>query len=331
LLYRDGMAGWLRGHWDWVGAVCGALLGLFDYGLFLLMGQEELSPRPERFAMGLAVVFGLMGFFVGRLALARQRSARDAETIQRQLGALEAAQRSLVQQEKLAAVGRLAAGVAHEVRNPLGVIRASASMVQESFDAGEDRHRACQFICDESDRLNSLITTLLTFSRPSEPNWSRVSLDDVVDRALQLAAEPLRERRVRVERENGGAGAHAHELRADPDLLAQVVLDLVLNAAEAVADCGRVVVRTGEVDGRVSVEVADAGPGVAPEHAAQLFEPFFTTKARGTGLGLAMARRIAETHAGTLELAAGCGAGADGAGACFRLSVPRDPTAEVPP
>lgn len=330
MLYRDGMAGWLRRHWDWVGAVCGALLGLFDYGLFLLMGQEEFSPRPERFAMGLAVVFGLMGFFVGRLALARQRSARDAETIQRQLGELEAAQRSLVQQEKLAAVGRLAAGVAHEVRNPLGVMRASASMVQESFDAGDERHRACQFICDESDRLNSLITTLLTFSRPTEPNWSRVSLDDVVERALRLAAEPLRERRVRVERESGGAG-RAPELRADPDLLAQVVLDLVLNAAEAVADSGRVVLRTGEVDGRVSVEVADDGPGVAPENAAQLFEPFFTTKARGTGLGLAMARRIAETHTGTLELAAGRGAGADGAGACFRLSVPRDPTAEVPP
>ena len=93
-----------------------------------------------------------------------------------------------MQQEKLAAIGRVAAGVAHEVRNPLGVIRASAAMVQESFEREEDPYRACRFICEEIDRLNSLITALLTFSRPAELRRERVNLEKVIDRAAATPA-----------------------------------------------------------------------------------------------------------------------------------------------
>lgn len=113
------------------------------------------------------------------------------------------------------------------------------------------------------------------------------------------------------------------EVPADADLLAQVLLGLLLNAADAVAERGRIVVRAMADDAAVTVEVADDGPGVPPADAEQVFEPFFTTKAGGTGLGLAMALRIAQAHGGTLELAPGRGAGANGAGACFRLRLPR--------
>ncbi len=122
-------------------------------------------------------MFGMLGFAVGKLALGRQRARRDADIIERQFHELEEPQRTLLQQEKLAAVGRLAAGVAHEVRNPLGVIRASASMVQESFSPGDDGHRACAFICEECDRLNALISALLTFSRPTEPKLTAISIE----------------------------------------------------------------------------------------------------------------------------------------------------------
>jgi two-component system sensor histidine kinase HydH len=314
---------WIRRSWHWIGAGCGVLLGLSDYGVFILMGRPEFTPRPEVFAGALAIIFGVLGFAVGRLALARQRAARDAEIIERQLRELEEAQGRLVQQEKLAAVGRLAAGVAHEVRNPLGVIRASASMVQESFEEEDDRHRACRFICEEIDRLNSLITALLTFSRPAEPNWSQVSIDKVVERALYLAGEALRAPGVRVECETDGS---VPPVRADPDLLAQVILDLLLNAADAVAGDGHILVRVRNTDDALHIDVADDGPGVAAADAAQVFEPFFTTRARGTGLGLAMARRIAETHAGTLALVPGGGAGEFSGGACFRLTIPRGPS-----
>jgi two-component system sensor histidine kinase HydH len=265
------------------------------------------------------VLFGMLGFAVGRIMLARQRAARDAATIQRALRELEETQRSLVQQEKLAAVGRLAAGVAHEVRNPLGVIRASASMVQESFAEGDDQHRACNFICEEIDRLDSLITTLLSFSRPAEPRWSQVAIGELIDRALQLAGERLQAASVTVERPDTRS---LPELRGDPDILAQVVLDLLSNAAEAVEGAGCIAIRTRVRDGVLSLDIADDGPGVSAADAPQVFEPFFTTKARGTGLGLAMARRFVETHGGELVLVTGAGAGTDGRGACFRLTLP---------
>jgi two-component system sensor histidine kinase HydH len=313
-------ASFLRRHWDWIGLAAGVGLGLADYGLFVAMGSQELSPmRPEVFASALALVFGALGFAVGRLALARQQARRAADTIERQLHQLEEAQRTLVQQEKLAAIGRLAAGVAHEVRNPLGVIRASASMVQESFSPGQDAHRACEFICEEIDRLNSLITALLGFARPTEPRLAPISIEKVMDRALDLARPELDRRRVSLERETASA---PHGLSADADLLAQVVLDLLLNAAEAVGENGRVALRAVTAKGRLRIDVADDGPGVAPDERQSIFEPFVTTRPRGTGLGLPMALRIVDAHRGTLVYAAGEGLGPNGAGACFRVEIP---------
>jgi len=310
----------LRRHWDLIGLAAGCAMGLADYGLFVFMGSPELSPPdPAIFAIGLAVTFGALGFAVGRLAIQRQHARRDADTIARQLRQLEDAQRALVQQEKLAAIGRIAAGVAHEVRNPLGVIRASAALVREGFAPGDDSFRACQFICDESDRLNVLVTTLLDFSRPTQPRVAAIDIQKVLDHALEVAGDAIRAADARVVREI----APGHDpVCADPNLLAQVLLDLLINAAEAIASGGRIAVRVATDAATLRIEVADDGPGVAASLRAQLFEPFVTTKARGTGLGLAMALRIAEAHGGTLAFVEGAGTGPGGAGACFRLIVP---------
>jgi signal transduction histidine kinase len=310
----------LRRHWDWIGLAAGVAMGLADYGLFVFMGSPELAPpNPAVFAGSLAVVFGALGFAVGRLATLRQRARRDADTIERQLRQLEDAQRALVQQEKLAAIGRIAAGVAHEVRNPLGVIRASAALVREGFAPGDDSFRACQFICDESDRLNVLVTTLLDFSRPTQPRIEAIDIEKLLDHALELAGDAIRASDARVVRE---IAPQQSPMRADPHLLAQVLLDLLINAAEAVSREGRIAVRIASDATALRIEVADDGPGVAREQRVQIFEPFVTTKPRGTGLGLAMALRIAEAHGGTLAFVDGAGAGAGGAGACFRLVLP---------
>ncbi len=304
-----------RRRWGLWGAAAGVLLGLLDAALGRLM-RVEIETAVALYFTG---SFAILGYAIGRLVEARARAREDAQTIERQMRALEASQRAVLQNEKLAAIGRLAAGIAHEVRNPLGVIRASASMIQESFDAHEEAHRACQFIRDEIDRLNGLITALLAFARPAQPRFQSVSLEKVTDRGLQLAAEALARRQVTVEREYSASVA---DCSADPDLIAQVVLDLVTNAAEAVEPGGRVVLRTDGDVREVSIDVADDGPGVDPADAEQIFEPFFTTKAAGTGLGLAMAARIVETHNGRLELEMGRGAGADGRGACFCVRLP---------
>jgi two-component system sensor histidine kinase HydH len=306
-------------RWDLWGALAGAALGIGDLALLAAPAEGPLASR-EAVAVGFISSLALVGFFAGRLAMARARARRDAAVIRDQLEALERAQRRLLEQEKLAAIGRLAAEVAHGVRNPLGVIRASASMVQESFDPEDDAHRACRFICEEIDRLNALTASLLTFARPAEPKLTNVSLEKLVDRALHLAGEEIRARQLVVQRE---VEPGLEDVRADPDLLAQVLLGLLVNAAQAVRVAGRILVRVGGEAESVWVEVADDGPGVSPQSASQVFEPFYTTKASGTGLGLATALRIVEAHAGRLELLSGRGAGDAGAGACFRMSLPR--------
>ena len=318
-----------RTRWDLIGLAVGAAVGVFDVGLFAFFGARmELAGRDVAWLVlaGFVLTYSALGFFCGRLFMARARARADAETIAQQLRDLEQAQRAVVEQEKLAAIGRLAAGIAHEVRNPLGVIRASASLIQEGFGEADDSHRACQFIRDETDRLDGLIASLLAFARPTTPEVKHVELPDVLGHALCLASEELDRREISAECD---APPELPAIRADADLLSQAVLDLTLNAAQALDRDGRIVVRASAEHARVRVDVCDDGPGVPDDVAGQIFEPFFTTKATGTGLGLPMAARIVEAHGGSLELVPGAGAGGGGAGACFRISLPLEPGARA--
>ncbi len=315
--------------WPWIGAAAGAATGLGDGVLMLWLGAEMTLGRTDvtlAVIAFFAITYVGLGTLIGRLLQARTRARADADVIERQLRDLERTQRALVQQEKLAAIGRVAAGVAHEVRNPLGVIRASAAMVQENFEREEDPYRACRFICEEIDRLNSLITALLTFSRPAELRRERVNLEKVIDRAAALAHDMLRGRGIALKREFAGEPA---ELSADPNLVAQVVYGLISNSAEALDGAGRIAVRLIHEVGFACIEVADSGPGVSPDAAPQIFEPFFTTKATGTGLGLPMAERIVQAHGGSLRCLPGHGAGEGGRGACFRLELPLEAGAGI--
>jgi two-component system sensor histidine kinase HydH len=309
-------------HWALWGLVAGALLGLGDFVTFYALGLEmHLAGRSVMLEISLVFMatYAGLGFTIGKLGEARARARTDSRIIAEQLKALGASQRAALQNEKLAAIGRLAAGIAHEVRNPLGVIRASASVVQEHFGPKDDAYRACQFIREEIDRLNGLITSLLTFARPAELRLQSVAIEKVIDRALQLTGEELQRRDITVVRESKGA---LPTVQADPDLVAQVVFGLIINAAEAIGEHGLVLIRVLNDPEAVCVEVVDTGPGISLADAERVFEPFFTTKSNGTGLGLPMAARIVRAHGGLIEVAPGQGAGENGTGARFRVRLP---------
>ncbi len=309
-------------RWDVVGGLAGLALGALDTA-FLLASGVEMTVGGRSATLAVIVTFasssGLLGFLIGRLVRARAQARADADTIARQLAELEATHAARLQNEKLASLGRLAAGIAHEVRNPLGVIRASATMVQESFDPADEAYRACQFIREETDRLDGLVKSLLGFARPTELRASSCSVEKLFDRVLHLADASLRERGIEARRE---VDVNLGELRGDPDLLAQMLLDLVTNAIEAMEQVGPIELRAHAAGDEALLEVADAGPGIARADAQRIFEPFHTTKPRGTGLGLAMARRIAVAHGGSLEAVERRGAGPDFAGACLRARLP---------
>ncbi|MFL5264402.1 MAG: ATP-binding protein [Anaeromyxobacteraceae bacterium] len=227
-------------------------------------------------------------------------------------GALREHQAQLVQSEKLAGVGRLAAGVAHEINKPLAVILGYVRLMRKRADASLDEDLAV--IEEEALRCKDIIEGLLELSRPAQAGRERVDLRELCDDVVARLREARALDGVAVE--VGGAGA----AEGQPSKIRQVVANLVRNAVEAAGPGGRVSVGVAEAGQDTAVAVRDSGPGLSPEARERLFEPFFTTKARGTGLGLAISRAIARAHGGDVEARDA----AEG-GALFTLRLPRPP------
>jgi two-component system sensor histidine kinase HydH len=296
----------------WWGLLAGLAIGVVDTATMAALGVRIATWRGVDASLAVAgyfsVTFGLLGFLLGYAIEGRRRDRCAAAVIQAQTEAIAAVRARLVQGEKLAALGQLATAIAHEVRNPLAVIRSAAQGIGETLPPAPDGTvRACSFITAEIDRLSGVIGALLAFARPLRIHCRPVPVHELVDRALELASDDLAARQIRVRR---AAAADLPPVAADADLICQVLLGLLANAAEAVPPGGSVTVEARPVGGGVELAVADSGPGVPVELRARIFEPFFTTRPHGTGLGLAVARQIVEAHGGRIDVAEGVGGGA---------------------
>src|SRR5881227_188976 len=218
----------------------------------------------------------------------------------------------LVQSEKLASIGQMAAGVAHGLRNPLASLRAAAQLAQHRVEGPPAAAREqLSAIIEQVDRLDLRIAHLLTFSRPAPLRPLRESVRTLVDGALSGFAELLRRRRVELAVTVSPA---LREVRVDPMRLEQALTEIISNALDAMPDGGRLEIAAqsqpdaGGADG-VLLEIADSGPGIPAEILPNLCEPFFTTRPEGTGLGLAIAKRYLEETGGRLEIASAVGHG----------------------
>ncbi|HVG64101.1 MAG TPA: ATP-binding protein [Hyalangium sp.] len=228
---------------------------------------------------------------------------RLAAQFNRMTEALRTHQEQLVQHEKLAGIGRLAAGVAHEINNPLGVILGYVRLLQRKAEGSlaED----LKVLEEEAVRCQEIVEGLLDLARPGRVAVEHVALREVCNEVVARLQEASRLGGVEV-RVEGEASACAH-----PQRVRQVLFNLVKNAAEAAGTGGRVEVRIEpHSGGGASVAVSDSGPGVKPEDRPRLFEPFFTTKSSGTGLGLAVSQAIAHAHNGRIEADTGLLGGA---------------------
>jgi len=200
--------------------------------------------------------------------------------------------------EKMAALGVMAAGIAHEVRNPLASISGAVQMlsVEENLDA-EDR-RLMEIVKRETERLNLLISDFLLYARPREPQPRKCSLKALVEETVSVFTRSTDEGDTQVNCELSEV-----EATVDPDQIRQVLWNLLTNAARAVDGAGAVRIRlTSPEEGAVVIEIADEGPGVPEDLRSRIFEPFFTTHDDGSGLGLATVSRIVEAHRGSIEL-----------------------------
>ena len=226
--------------------------------------------------------------------------------------------REVLRADRLATLGGIAAGFAHELGNSLNVIRGYTSVVLRELPEDHANRQDCEMVRKEVGRAAGLLERFLVFARARTVHPHPQPIEPIVREAVEVigpaAAQAKVERSVEIE-------DRLPEVTADAELLRQAFLNLCVNAVQAMQDGGgRLVARVRRDGAGVAVEVSDSGPGIAPDVAAHVFDPFFTTKANGTGLGLAIVRQAAEAHGGTVEVES-----APGRGATFRVRLPAAP------
>lgn len=210
--------------------------------------------------------------------------------------------------EKLAIVGELAAGMAHEIRNPLTSIRGFLQLLQSKYDPNAVEQEYFAIIFNELDRINSIIKEFLNLSKPSQPQLQIMAYDQLLSEALLLAEQEAIMHEVKLSYE---ITPDMPPLCLNPAQIKQVILNIANNAIQATGRGGNVTVRSyfEPVSNQIVTIIEDDGPGIPPEKLQLIFEPFFTTKENGTGLGLTLSSRIIEDHGGKIEVNSTVGKG----------------------
>ena len=279
----------------------------------LVLGETRVDRRFAPAEIETAVALG------NQLATA-VANAHLFEDLKRSYEKLEQTQEQLIRQERLAALGELAAVMAHEVRNPLAIIFNAIASLRNIPHPRSEARTLIGIVAEEAEQLNRIVGDLLDFARPHEPIFRAESLEGIVHAALESAKGAERARGIEFIAEIDAMPP----VSLDARMFKQALINLIVNAIQALPNGGRIVVRARETEkdgGKViEVSVIDDGPGIAPELRGHVFQPFFTTKASGTGLGLTIVKRIAETHQGEVTVESTVGVGTT---STLRLSIDR--------
>ena len=299
------------------------------YGSLLIpayLENYELTPESAKELVLRNIFFFLAAMLVNPFVSENRRQAKRYRLLAEELAEtnrrLEQAQEEARRSERLAALGQLTAGLAHEIRNPLAVIKGSAETLTRRLQAADPvTTEVAGYISSEVNRLNTIVTRFLNFARPLKLERRLAQIPPLLERALKVALERWPEAKVEAAQQYS---ENLPEINVDPDLCEQAFTNLVLNAYEAMTDTGgRLTVRVAAAnsDGRrgVEINIEDTGPGIPPELHGQIFNPFFTTKKEGVGLGLSLVSKIVDDHRGWIRISSG-----PGKGACFRLFLPAE-------
>ena len=235
--------------------------------------------------------------------------------ILRDLGEVRRLQDEIRRKEKLAAIGGLAAGVAHEIRNPLSSIKGIASYFKNKFDDDSDDKEAAGVMIQEVDRLNRVISELLEFARPTQLNLKSTDVNDLLEHSVRLIQQEAAAKGIRIKLNLSQQRLAA---KIDSDRFSQCLLNLYLNALQAMDNGGRLTIENSITEGSLTkIEVKDTGSGIKSEDLNKIFNPYFTTKTKGTGLGLAIVHKIIEAHKGQVKVRS-----VSGQGTAFTIVIP---------
>lgn len=248
----------------------------------------------ERLVITFSLFTALVLFFLVLVVLRRAERLSN-----KQLKEKEHLLAELQQQEKLAGMGRMVAGVAHEIRNPLGIICSSSELVLKKAEKEGNSHtRILRALHEEAKRLSRTVAEFLDYARPKRPAMLEVDVSRLLDQVVVFMEPECEKLGVTIEREYSGD----MKTLGDKDLLYRAFYNLVANALQAMKDGGQIFINAATEEGRLHITIQDTGPGFAPEHINQVRDPFFTTKDEGTGLGLALVSTILESHGIDMDL-----------------------------
>lgn len=261
------------------------------------------------------VAAGLMAFLFIMLTLIVRRGERILMVRSLEQKELE---QQLQQSEKLASIGQMVAVLAHEIRNPLGIIKSSAEVLVKKTNPEPARmHRLCSVIVEESTRLSVILSDFLDFARPRSPSLRPIDMRDVLERVRNNLDQQIQSRGIRWRQEN--QPGEDFVVLADPDLVYQAFLNIAMNSFDALEADGEVLISIDSQHNYVRVNFADNGHGIEPENLPKIFTPFFTTHQMGTGLGLSVVHNIVSAHGGQVKVQSDAGKGTR-----FSITLPRN-------
>ena len=240
------------------------------------------------------IVFFLVGTVTGVLADRGMKQRRELAALNRELqDSFEQVKRA----DRLSAIGQLSASLAHEIRNPLAGIDGAANLIESEQTPPEMRKASLAIIRKEVQRLNRLLTNLLDFARPRKPEFQTVYADRLIDAIIALAGPAAQQKGIALRKDVSGS---VPAFECDPEQMKQVVLNLAINAVQAMTGAGEIVLAARQHESSVVISVRDQGPGINHEDLDKIFNPFYTTKDAGTGLGLSVVYQIVNQHGGVV-------------------------------
>lgn len=292
---------------------------LFQWGEGFTLGMEKYLE---------IVMYNVVGAVTGLLAqrereqsLELQRTAEGLDKsyrkLQTQSEQIIAIEEQLRRSEKLSTLGEMAAVLAHEIRNPLGSIRGTAEILRDDYRPGDPKYEFIEIQIKETERLNHVVEDFLRMARPQTPERKRCSLRDELETIVTLSFNEARQRGIRLFLE---PSKDELPILGDGDKLRQAFLNIVINAVQATPKGGEVNISGERTNDSCTIRFHDTGPGIPPDIQKRIFEPFFTTKPDGTGLGLAVTKKIIEAHGGSLTISS-----KDGNGTTVAVTLPKAP------
>jgi two-component system sensor histidine kinase HydH len=273
--------------------ISGPVLGIIEIVQDLTEDYKAIFDFQIRVIITTSVVMGVL-FLILLFVVKRGESIIEKRARER-LKLIEQLNRA----KHLSTLGEMVAGISHEIRNPLGIIRSSSELLKKKMPDRNPSSSIPDIIIEESVRLDNILTDFLNFAKPKSPNLTACKIEDVLEKNINFLASQLKEKGYIIKKYYDN---DLPEINADTDMLYQAFLNILINAMQGMPEGGIIYVKVSAGDSAVTIEFEDEGEGIPEELMEKIWDPFFTTKAKGTGLGLGIVRNIIESHDGTVSI-----------------------------